>query len=46
MVHAALSKKHEGMGRYLEQTQIVFLTQGKGIATPIEGMITATPDMY
>lgn len=44
--HALYSRKHEGQGKYLEQDQVVFLTEETETAAPILGIITSTPDMY
>jgi len=46
IIHSLLTEKHKGMGRYLEQEQILFLTDKKETAAPILGMISGTPDMF
>lgn len=45
-IHAALEKKHEGMGRSLGQEQIVFATNSNGTAEPLQGILSGTPDMF
>ena len=45
-VHNALTKKYEGTGKYLEKDQVVSLTDSTDAFSSIQGMITATPDMY
>lgn len=45
-IHAALTEKFRGMGRYLDQEQVLFAFEDKTPGNEVEGILTGTPDMF